>query len=191
MGRGDQTPRRRHYVVTPVTANSSGKALNSCHSERRSREESAVVGSSARAAASRFLSVGMTTLLASTHGSAADPLRLHYVEQEPRSLHRRDRISHGASLTPSRRRRRRVHAPLPCASFGLFPELPQRRRRDRTRNGNQEMASREEGCADRRTESNLGGLGGGLGRTGSDAPGEESRFLPAVGMTNFRDDGRA
>jgi len=81
------------------------------------------------------------------------------------------------------RRRRRVHTPLPRPSSGVFPKLSQRRRRDCTRNGTEEMAPREEDRVDRRTQSDLGGPGGRLGRASRDARGKDSRFLPSVGMT--------
>ena len=55
--------------------------------------------------------------------------------------------------------------------------------RDRPRNSNQEMAPRKEGRADRGAESDMGRPGRRLGRTSHDARGQDSRFLPSVGMT--------
>lgn len=83
-------------------------------------------------------------------------LRLHRGQQEPDNLRRHDSVPNVASLTTSTWRRRGIHEQVSCPPAGLLRNVRACFERNCARNRNQEVAAREEGCADRKRESHLG-----------------------------------
>ena len=115
------------------------------------------------------------------NGEGADLLRLHHGEQGTRALRGGYGISDGAGASASGGRRWRVHALVSGASAGLLCVVSECGRRDRARDADQEVAAGEEGGADSRAESDVGGFGGGVGRGGGDEGVRDSGFLTGLG----------
>src|SRR5258708_8321446 len=110
-------------------------------------------------------------------------LHLHHGEQEPRALCRRDGISHGAGLAAQGWRGWSVYAEVSRASACLLSKFSERGRRTRAGDGDQEVATGEEGGIDSRGQPDVGGSGSGVGRGSGDEGVRESRFLASLGMT--------